>query len=72
MTRWSSCRRSAATTPPTTSSPAPAGASFEQAAPGLRARLADEDLSRRIEEWVKELRRSAEIRYNTTPEAGRS
>jgi len=52
--------------------PAPAGASFEQAAPGLRARLADEDLSRRIEEWVKELRRSAEIRYNAAPEAGTS
>ena len=50
----------------------PDGPSFEQAAPGIRARLAEEDLSRRIEEWVKELRRSAEIRYNATPEAGTS
>jgi hypothetical protein len=37
---------------------------FEEAAPALRARLAEEDLSRRIEEWVKELRHSAQIRYN--------
>ena len=43
------------------------GTSFEQAAPGLRATLAEEDLSRRIEEWIKELRRAAEIRYNTAP-----
>lgn len=52
----------------------PDGPSFEQAAPGLRAGLAEEDLSRRIEEWVKDLRRSAEIRYNSTPgpEAGAS
>jgi hypothetical protein len=40
------------------------GASFEDAAPALRERLAQEDLSRRIEAWVKELRQSAEIRYN--------
>jgi hypothetical protein len=39
--------------------------SFEEAAPGLRARLVEEDLSRRIEGWVKELRQAAEIRYNT-------
>ncbi|HEY8149691.1 MAG TPA: hypothetical protein VIK51_12365 [Vicinamibacteria bacterium] len=39
--------------------------SFEAAAPGIRARLAEEDLSRRIEGWVKELRQAAEIRYNT-------
>jgi hypothetical protein len=50
----------------------PDGPGFEQAAAPLRARLAEEDLSRRIEEWVKELRRSAEIRYNATPEAGTS
>jgi hypothetical protein len=50
----------------------PDGPAFEQAAAPLRARLAEEDLSRRIEEWVKELRRSAEIRYNATPEAGTS
>ena len=49
------------------------GATFEEAAPALRARLAEEDLSRRIEEWVKELRQAAEIRYNAVsplPEAG--
>jgi hypothetical protein len=45
-------------------------ASFEEAAPVIRARLAEEDLSRRIEDWVKELRKVAEIRYNTvSPEA---
>jgi len=38
--------------------------SFAEAAPAIRARLAEEDLSRRIEEWVKELRQAAEIRYN--------
>ncbi|HYU43256.1 MAG TPA: hypothetical protein VEQ84_14000 [Vicinamibacteria bacterium] len=44
--------------------------SFEEAAPVIRARLAEEDLSRRIEGWVKELRKAAEIRYNTvSPEA---
>jgi len=44
--------------------------SFEEAAPVIRARLAEEDLSRRIEDWVKELRKVAEIRYNTvSPEA---
>ena len=46
----------------------PDGPSFEAAAPALRAGLAEADLSRRIEEWVKELRRSAEIRYNAAPE----
>jgi hypothetical protein len=44
--------------------------SFEEAAPAIRARLAEEDLSRRIEGWVKELRQVAEIRYNAvSPEA---
>ena len=44
--------------------------SYEEAAPGIRARLAEEDLSRRIEGWVKELRQVAEIRYNAvSPEA---
>ena len=38
--------------------------SFEEAAPAIRARLVEEDLSRRIEGWVKELRQAAEIRYN--------
>jgi hypothetical protein len=45
----------------------PGGPSLPEAAPRLRARLADEDLSRRIEAWVKSLREAAEIRYNTTP-----
>jgi hypothetical protein len=45
------------------------GASFEEAAPALRVALAEADLSRRIEDWVKELRRAAEIRYNTAPPA---
>jgi len=39
--------------------------SFEEAAPRLRARLGEEDLSRRIEAWVKELRQGADVRYNT-------
>jgi hypothetical protein len=43
------------------------GTSFEEAAPALRARLSDADLSRRIEDWVKELRQGAEIRYNVRP-----
>jgi hypothetical protein len=42
----------------------PGGPAFAEAAPALRAALAEEDLSRRIEDWVKELRRSVEIRYN--------
>jgi len=41
---------------------------FEQAAPAIRRGLADADLSRRIEEWVKELRQSAQIRYNVDAE----
>jgi hypothetical protein len=41
-----------------------AAASFAEAAPKIRARLVEEDLSRRIEEWVKELRKAAQIRYN--------
>ena len=47
------------------------GQSYEEAAPRLRARLADEDLTRRIETWVKELRQSADVRYNgSEPAAG--
>ena len=38
--------------------------SFEEAAPAIRVRLVEEDLSRRIEGWVKDLRQAAEIRYN--------
>ena len=45
----------------------PDGPSFEQEGPALRARLEEADLTRRIEGWVKELRQSAEIRYNTAP-----
>ena len=46
------------------------GGSFEEAAPAIRARLVEEDVSRRIEGWVKELRQAAEIRYNLeSPEA---
>jgi len=41
--------------------------SFEEAAPAIRARLVEEDVSRRIEVWVKELRQAAEIRYNAEP-----
>ena len=40
--------------------------SFEEVAPRLRARLAEEDLTRRIEAWVKELRQGADVRYNTS------
>ena len=43
------------------------GTPFAQAAPALRGRLAEEDLSRRIEDWVKELRQAAVIRYNVAP-----
>ena len=45
----------------------PGGPSFEEAAPRIRARLAEQDLSRRIEAWVKELRQGADVRYNTAP-----
>jgi hypothetical protein len=41
-----------------------AGPPFEEAAPAIRERLIEEDLSRRIEAWIKELRQAAEIRYN--------
>jgi hypothetical protein len=47
---------------------APGGQGFDEAAPGLRARLAEEDLTRRIEEWVRELRQEVEIRYNVPSE----
>ena len=43
----------------------PAGAPpFAEVADALRARLTARDLDRRIEEWVKELRQGADIRYN--------
>jgi hypothetical protein len=40
---------------------------FEEVAEPLRARLESEELDQRIEEWVKELRAGAEIRYNAPP-----
>jgi hypothetical protein len=40
---------------------------FAAAAPELRRRLAQRALDARIEEWVKELRESASIRYVTAP-----
>lgn len=41
--------------------------SFVAVADELRARLESEELDQRIEEWVKELRAGAEIRYNAPP-----
>ena len=40
---------------------------FEDAAAGVRARLEAAELDQRIEQWVKELRAGAEIRYNSSP-----
>jgi len=40
---------------------------FEAAAPDVRSRLEAAELDRRIEDWVKELRAGAEIRYNAEP-----
>lgn len=40
---------------------------FEAMAPELRQRLAEEDLRLRIEAWVQELRRGADVRYNAVP-----
>lgn len=45
----------------------PEGPGFEAAAAEVRARLEGEELDRRIEEWVAELRAGAEIRYNAFP-----
>jgi hypothetical protein len=45
----------------------PEGPPFEEAAPELRARLEREDLDRRIENWVKDLRARAEVRYVEGP-----
>lgn len=39
----------------------------EAAEPEAREQLAAEDLRRRIEAWVKELRRGADVRYNALP-----
>jgi hypothetical protein len=40
---------------------------FEAVAPELRQRLAEEDLRQRIEAWIQELRRGADVRYNLVP-----
>jgi len=41
--------------------------SFEDSAARVRARLEAAELDQRIEQWVKELRAGAEIRYNASP-----
>ena len=46
---------------------APQGPPFEEAAPELRARLEREELDRRIESWVRDLRERAEVRYVEGP-----
>ena len=43
----------------------PGAEAFEDAAAGVRARLEGAELDRRIEQWIKELRAGAEIRYNS-------
>jgi hypothetical protein len=53
---WDQARAARPETPP-----------FEEAAPALRDRLESEELDKRIEEWVGELRAGAEIRYNERP-----
>jgi len=45
----------------------PEGPAFEESAPALRERLAREELDRRIEAWVSDLRGRAEIRYVDGP-----
>ena len=40
---------------------------FEDDAARVRARLEGAELDQRIEQWVKELRAGAEIRYNSSP-----
>jgi len=47
-------------------SPAP----FEQAAPELEQRLARQALDRRVEEWVRQLRDAADVRYVAGPSCG--
>ena len=42
----------------------PAAPPFAAAAPEIRQRLADRELGALVEDWVRELRASAEIRYN--------
>ena len=45
----------------------PGSPPLEAVADELRARLESEELNQRIEEWVKELRSGADIRYNASP-----
>jgi hypothetical protein len=45
----------------------PEGPPFEEAAPGLRARLERRELDRRIESWVTDLRERADVRYVEGP-----
>ncbi len=68
--RCASARRRCAR--PTRRSATRPGASFEQAAPAIRASLDEKTSRARIEDWVKELRRSAEIRYNLESPAARA
>ena len=50
----------------------PEGPPVEEAAPALRARLERRALDQRIEEWVRDLRSRAEVRYVDGPESPRS
>lgn len=45
----------------------PEGPPFEEAAPALRARLERRELDQRIENWVRDLRGRAEVRYVEGP-----
>ena len=42
----------------------PEGAAFDAAVPALRERLISEEVARRVDEWVRDLRAAARIRYN--------
>jgi hypothetical protein len=45
----------------------PEGPAFEEAAPALRARLERRELDRRVEDWVRDLRGRAQVRYVEGP-----
>ncbi len=45
----------------------PEGPAFEEAVPALRERLEREELDRRIEAWVRDLRERGEVRYVEGP-----
>jgi hypothetical protein len=51
------------TTYDTASAGSPAGTSFDEAAPRLREQLVERELSTRIEDWARQLRAAADIRY---------